>query len=200
MPATKCGGCAKFLSPIEGATCNKCDAVYHRACVGLPKIGTSPYWRCPECTKNERRDNKMETPVRGRVDTMEISSEDMNSPVAPVLAPGSAGKPLASDLPTELRLLKEELCAEFRLMRHEVQKLRAEMTELKESLKVCNDHMSNLDTRVEALELRLDQNSSKETSVDNVIAELRLQLNEREQEVLLNDVEVNGIPEAKGEP
>lgn len=121
----------------------------------------------------------------------------MNSPVAPVLAPGSAGKPLASDLPTELRLLKEELCAEFRLMRHEVQKLRAEMTELKESLKVCNDHMSNLDTRVEALELRLDQNSSKETSVDNVIAELRLQLNEREQEVLLNDVEVNEIPEAK---
>lgn len=68
MPATKCGGCAKFLSPIEGVTCSLCDGVYHRACVGLPKGYTSPSWRCPECSKNERRDNKTETPVRGRLD------------------------------------------------------------------------------------------------------------------------------------
>lgn len=200
MPATKCGGCAKFLSPIEGVTCSLCDGVYHRACVGLPKGYTSPSWRCPECSKNERRDNKTETPVRGRVDaTPGLICETVCSPSTLDGEPCNVGKPPISDITTELRLLKEDLCAEFRLMRHEVQQLRSEMNELKASLKACDDHMHSLDARVDALELKLQEKAMERGSVDDDIAGLKLQLNERDQELLLNDVEVNGIPEGKEE-
>ena len=204
MPAAKCGACAKFLSPVDAAKCSQCNALYHRCCVGLPNIGRiAPTWRCPECNKNAVRDNKAETPVRSRADPVQADnygSEELmdTSPLnctaldATInFSPGLAG---------ELQLFKEELRAEFRLMHQEFQQLRTEMVQLKESLLSSDQRMESLEARVGALELTLEHKvPSDRDPLESTIAELQCQLNERDQELLLNDVEVTGIPEGKDE-
>ncbi|XP_030039725.1 uncharacterized protein LOC115455187 [Manduca sexta] len=198
MPSIRCGGCAKFLSPAEGVKCSICNAAYHRSCVGLPRGTSITSWRCPECTKNDRRDNKAETPVRGRAD-MGHSSDDLMSPGTVGHAENDMVASLSPAVATELRRFKEELCAEFRLMRHEVLQLRTEMAELKDSLKGCAEHMNSLEARVDALEHKLSEKASDKSPLEGVVAELKSQLNERDQELLLNDVEVTGIPESQEE-
>ncbi|KAJ0176311.1 hypothetical protein K1T71_008485 [Dendrolimus kikuchii] len=67
MPTDRCGCYRKFILPVDGARCNKCNCMVHRSCVALPAKGTlSPTWRCPECRKGDVRDNRDDTPVRGR--------------------------------------------------------------------------------------------------------------------------------------
>lgn len=206
MPAAKCGGCAKFLSPIEAAKCRQCNLFYHRACVALPGTGIiAPTWRCPECLKNKVRDNRTETPVRGGMEPAQAEEHgspeelmDMDSPLNNTALDATVN--FSPDLADELRLFKEELRAEFRLMHMELQELRTEMTQLKESITISNERMDNLEARVGALEHKLQHEVQPDRDpVENTIAELKCQLNERDQELLLNDIEVTGIPERKDE-
>lgn len=206
MPAVKCGGCAKFLSPIEAAKCRQCSALYHRVCVNLPAAGVvGSTWRCPECLKNQRRDNRTETPVRGGTDPSQAEEHcspeelmDLDSSINKTALDATAN--ISRDLTDELRLFKEELRTEFRLMHVEFQELRAEMAQIKESLRISDERIDTLETRVGALEHRLQQEVPPDRDpLENTIAELKCQLNERDQELLLNDIEVTGIPESKDE-
>ncbi|KAH9641386.1 hypothetical protein HF086_012673 [Spodoptera exigua] len=68
MPGIQCAGCNRFASATEGVKCgnNRCRRLYHRGCVGFkPDVAVPASWRCPECKKNQVRDNRAETPVRG---------------------------------------------------------------------------------------------------------------------------------------
>ncbi|KAF9418293.1 hypothetical protein HW555_004826, partial [Spodoptera exigua] len=148
MPAVKCGGCAKYLSPIDAAKCNQCDALYHRACVCLPSTGPiSTTWRCPECNKNLRRDNKADTPVRARAAQVEehLSSEELMETSTISCTTLDTTNNLSPDLAVELRQFKEELRGEFRLMHQEFQQLRSEMAQLKESIKTSDERMESLE-------------------------------------------------------
>ncbi|KAJ8721631.1 hypothetical protein PYW07_002406 [Mythimna separata] len=106
----------------------------------------------------------------------------------------------ATDFATELRLFKEELRSEFRLMHREFLQLRTEMAQLKDSLKASDQRVDTLEARVGSLEQRLEQKVLPDRGLlENTIDELRYQLNARDQELLLNDVEVSGVPESKEE-
>ncbi|KAH9635238.1 hypothetical protein HF086_013265 [Spodoptera exigua] len=107
---------------------------------------------------------------------------------------------LSPDLAVELRQFKEELRGEFRLMHQEFQQLRSEMAQLKESIKTSDERMESLEVRVGSLEQRLEQKIVPDKGIlENTIDELRCQLNDRDQELLLNDIEISGIPECKDE-
>lgn len=91
------------------------------------------------------------------------------------------------DLAAELRVFKEELRAEFRLMHKEFLQLRTEVAQLKDALNNSGERMDVIEARVEALELKFEQKilpTSNSDYVDNTIAELKCQLNERDQELL----------------
>ncbi|XP_022822430.1 uncharacterized protein LOC111353550 [Spodoptera litura] len=203
MPTAKCGGCAKFLSPLDAAKCNHCNGLYHRACVCLPSTGyIKPAWRCPECSKNQVRDNKADTPVRTRTAQVEehLNPEELMETSTMSCTTLDATNPLSPDLADELRLFKEELRKEFRLMHRELQQLRTEMAQLKESVRTSDERMESLEARVGSLEQRLEQQVLPEKgSLENTIDELRCQLNDRDQELLVNDIEISGIPESRDE-
>lgn len=205
MPASKCGGCEKYMSPIDAATCCKCGRLHHRACVGLPAQGCiAPAWCCPDCRRNQVRDNGAETPVRGMGNSVlpkQQSPEELMDTSQLNCTTLDATINFSPDLADELRLFKEELRAEFRLMHKEFLKLRTEMAQLKDALNTSCERMDTIEARVEALEIKHEQKilPTHNDHVDNTIAELKCQLNERDQELLLNDIEITGIPECKDE-
>ncbi|CAG5034621.1 unnamed protein product [Parnassius apollo] len=61
--------------------------------------------------------------------------------------------------------------------------------------------MSEIETRISALENKSSQiaTSSNTIALEDAIAELKVQLNNRDQELLSNDVEISGITELGGE-
>lgn len=187
----KCGGCGKFLSSLEAAKCEKCKGAYHRACVGLSPLGTMPIsWNCPECKKNIARDNASDTPVRGRdhiQDTCPLSVRELKD------------DQLSSIIKTELKLIKEEILRE---VRSEFQILRDEFLDFRSTLVMYGDRLSALEERVTTMETLNNTQFLSETTSENVkdlINQLKCDINDRDQDLLANDIEIANLPEPRNE-
>ncbi|KOB76673.1 Zinc finger DNA binding protein [Operophtera brumata] len=80
-----------------------------------------------------------------------------------------------------------------------------EMRELRSDLSAArsnfNERLDAFDARLLALEIARDDpiKSVETSSLEQALVDVKLQLNEREQEYLLNDVVITGFPEQKGE-
>ncbi|KAH9633485.1 hypothetical protein HF086_013162 [Spodoptera exigua] len=207
MPGIKCGGCSRFASPVDGARCGKCRVLYCRVCGGFPaKASVPPTWRCPECKKNIARDNRNDTPVRGPtqsppsdvagISVMESStpSRDVTSLNAATTTRESSPVP-SSDLHAILHELRA-VRAEIQVFRREME---VEMSELKTALSCCSARVDGLEARVDALELRATSRPTNSDNVGDIVEELRRELNERDQELLANDIEVSNLPEERAE-
>ncbi|XP_022831319.1 uncharacterized protein LOC111359858 [Spodoptera litura] len=216
MPGTKCGGCGRFISTQDGAKCTKCQEIYHRACVGIPtKSGIAQGWRCPECKKHIARDNRTETPVRGSAqspsaDTNKMTAmADSGEPRSP-RAGAEGGLSLAASAPllglsvaaeTNLQMIVVEL----RAVREEIKGFRkemeVEMSRLGAALGVCSARVDGLEARLDVLEQRATATtvSSGSCNLDRVVEDLRREINDRDQDLLVNDVEVSNLPETKSE-
>lgn len=190
--AIKCLKCAKFVSPADAAKCTKCNESYHRICVRLIDKGTIPtFWQCPECKKNVRRDNESETPVRS-------SQAEAQTPVAPLISSGSPlmgsaiSKESQKDVASQLQAIMEEL----RSLRQEVLELRKE---LKSSSDACNGRMDTIEARLLVLEERHAEKPADATAVEGVVEQLKRELNERDQELMANDLVIANLQESQTE-
>lgn len=97
-----------------------------------------------------------------------------------------------------------DVAMELRLLRDELRAYRAdhlkEVAEMQASLKACNERIDALWTRMDAFEtVSLNKPLSGHLEVEEVVAQLRGELNEREQELLANDIEIANLPENNGE-
>ncbi|CAG9790223.1 unnamed protein product [Diatraea saccharalis] len=97
----------------------------------------------------------------------------------------------------------------------ELRLLGKEMQETRLQVQVLNETLGALGARVDVCESRLDKLTSRieniescgmgsvmgcdGTALANTIESLRAELNERDQELLMNDLEITCIPEQKGE-
>ncbi|XP_052754194.1 uncharacterized protein LOC128201412 [Galleria mellonella] len=192
----KCGGCGRFLNASESAKCNNCNIVYHRSCVALPTSGVvAPSWRCPECNKNVIRNNKPDTPVRGPAHFV--------SQVVPTESIAMDTSILDDSVGKSKQDLNRAILAELRAIRIEFQEFRTELIDLRATIKACNERMNAMDVKLLELEKRINVPPSSSSSdmlhLNDVIAQLRQDLNDRDQESLINDLEIINIPEDKGE-
>lgn len=193
----KCGGCGKFLSSTEAANCSKCRSWYHRACVGVQHTGrVSTPWHCPECTKNLARNNQSETPVRAHAPSSAEHEESLvnlmdTSPINSTALDTTQELNL-NILRTELGLFKQDF---LKIVRDEFKLLRDDLSELRSSVNATNDRLSNLEERVAVLE----NNNTQPQASSELITQLRNDINDRDQELLANDLQISNIPETSGE-
>ncbi|XP_048001436.1 uncharacterized protein LOC125238207 [Leguminivora glycinivorella] len=180
-------------------------------------------WKCVECRSAEPKTSNINTPVRGHhpaghanvnvhrgaqalVDlslvgpegdssVMEVSYTDGNT------TPRDNGLNLTSVndsqlLVTELRLFREEM----RAMSLEIRALRTSLQSLSARIDGCDGRIDELCARVESLESGPQQSDSGvNKSLAETVSLLRLELNDRDQELLLNDIEISSVPETNGE-
>ncbi|CAG9134000.1 unnamed protein product [Plutella xylostella] len=141
----------------------------------------TPNWVCPGCASgNQPPAPIVDAPVAEGMDSLELPE--------PVVSDGRHNS-TANDTTEEFKV---ELGLEIRLFREELSAVREELRLFR-----AEERLSTLDSRVDVLEKRVMEGTG--SRLESVIAELRLELNEKDQELLGNDVEVSNLPEENGE-
>ncbi|VVD05654.1 unnamed protein product [Leptidea sinapis] len=89
------------------------------------------------------------------------------------------------------------LAREMRLLREEISAFRSELSRLTNVVDDCCKRLDGVEARIS----KLEQHTSNETqsAVSVSVENLQRRLNECEQEGLLNDLDITGIPENSGE-
>lgn len=189
-----CRKCGKFMAKSEDAKCERCKSLYHRTCVGMSPTGmVSSSWHCPDC-KKYIRDSASETSERVR-DPVQVQS------TCHLPKNTTTGNQMTVNFISEIKKIKEEIVRDFR---SEFQLLRDELLEFKSAMVLCGDRISALEDRVTALEGINNNHSQHSTSmyasnIDEIISHLKSDLNDRDQELLSNDVEISNLPECPQE-
>lgn len=214
--AVKCAACGKFTtkeSP-ETTTCTGCNNIYHLSCVGVQdRSKITIGWTCPECRAKVPRNNNDDTPIKV---TTERDSYVLSSRMS---SKDSARDKVAdSSVAEELKMFREVFKEELSGMRNELQEVRRELSNVSSSLLLCNKRIDDLESRVtrvenqccnriDELEIRIfsvekqiaDRNLTDTAGLEATINNLKAELNDRDQELLLNDIDITGIPEVKAE-
>lgn len=98
----------------------------------------------------------------------------------------------------ELRLFREEMCS----TRRQLTELNNTLSALSARMNGCEEKVNALTLRTGDLERRLEEsltNGSSDKKLMESIQQLKSELNDRDQELLSNDIEISCIPEEKGE-
>lgn len=191
----------------ESLKCCLCKMIYHHQCINMTSaryrelIKTS--WRCHSCDnitqRASRRPKGDETPTR----------RQHEEPIPP--APASSAKPKSTDdvigspstpgtityekfemlLDAKLNQFKTTITSEFNLIVEKLQET------YQAELECLRNENSKLKEKFALLEKKVS--CSNTAQMGETIINLQNQLNERDQELLTNDVEITGIPEYKSE-
>ncbi|CAG9796323.1 unnamed protein product [Diatraea saccharalis] len=198
----KCAGCLQVITDRQYLRCCVCSQYYDIICANVSEQRfrntlTGQHrlnWKCDACKNMEPKVDNSNTPLREHDDKVTRRRG------ASVLSPPEEN----SDAQWDMRSLIEEL----RLFRKEMQEMRIQVQSFNETLgalmsrvDICEDRLDDLTLRIDKLE-RCDAASesvNNNTALTNTIDSLKAELNERDQELLMNDVEITCIPEQKGE-
>ncbi|CAK1579703.1 unnamed protein product [Parnassius mnemosyne] len=189
--ANKCGLCGKFLSQTDGVKCSKCPLAYHRHCVNInPDTKISAKWMCKTSKPKGSCSGVNSTP---RQSSTHAETEVITETFMDVRVQGSNERLLAQ----EIRFLRTELqtfSGEMVNFRQEVGKLNATKTEF-------NSILDSVENRVTCLELQVkdEKKVAPASELVETVAQLKRDLNYKDQAALLNDLELIGVPEQNGE-
>ncbi|CAG9790321.1 unnamed protein product [Diatraea saccharalis] len=196
-----CGACGRFLSPVGAATCGDCLIKYHRVCANISeKAQISKDWVCSNCKKDSRRGDNRQTPVKRSSGTeiSAVSSRGLSPSSHRVLA--SDSRQFGEDVGdhTDVGGLRE-FFREFKEGMEEIRDFRREMAKLRESFTAYTERLDGLERRLEAVEKRRDGgDSARVAELKSAVSGLKQELNDREQEMLLSDLEIGHLPEERG--
>lgn len=172
------------MTATGGVGCSSCVLKYHRACLAIPErapIGKE--WSCPNCKKNVRKGDNNHTPVKGLYDepVAAAGAAPSSSPKEGTLSDAPAGR---GD-------------GELIIFMAEMREFRKEMTQL---LGALRSRMDTVERRLDALEQAGPGVAVPGGTADleRTIVELKQELNDRDQEALLSDLEIGQLPEESG--
>ncbi|CAG9784126.1 unnamed protein product [Diatraea saccharalis] len=173
-------------------------------------------WKCTLCVSKQPRTDNTNTPVRSAEDKittkrgaattsphsqLDISMMDINcenNTSDNSRETGLSGSNL-DVLIYELRLFREELST----TRRKIGELNVSLSNLVSRMDACETTIDKLNARVEKLEQRINRDPLILEPDNNTflasMEQLKHEINDRDQELLLNDIELACIPEQKGE-
>lgn len=196
----KCAACGKFLASSVGASCSVCPSLYHKECVLLPETApVSRDWACPACKKKEPKGDS--TPVRGNC-SQEVAGGTSAAPqlAASRRAVAARAAPAVAPAPPAPGFGVQELRHELAECMAEMREFRREIAEFRVSVAGISARMDGIEQRLEAVEQRNTGPGAVEVAqLERTVAQLKLELNDRDQEALQSDIEIGHLPEEKGE-
>ncbi|CAG9782468.1 unnamed protein product [Diatraea saccharalis] len=219
MPTKNCAGCLQAIKSRQFLCCCSCGESYDLLCANVSEQRfrntlTGEHrqkWKCDECRSREPKSNNSDTPARAHDDDKVTRRRGASavSPVegsSPVEAPESSSHKTLEVLSGKLEMLVEEI----RTFRNEMSETRQRVLTFDEKLfglvtqvETCVSEVKELRTRVEQLENRSGCDAISDyahsSPLVNTIESLKAELNERDQELLLNDIEVTCVPEQRVE-
>lgn len=198
----KCNSCGKFMSHTGGgggAVCAKCKCAYHKQCVALAKSAVPKNWLCTNCSKPTSTRQEDSAGTHGH----DGETSPCTTPEQSEGSPSNHNNIL--DLTSKVELMFIEMKSLRKEIKDEISKYHHDIKELLQEVKSCKNSMEKVSTRVGELEgriLTLENTKYAQEDSQEMLKEmekLKEELNEKEQDALLNDIEIIGIPEQKGE-
>lgn len=201
-----CRACGRFLSQTDGVTCIKCSTAFHRKCVSVTdSMPFLPSRFCPHC-----KDVKESGSTSGdagpssqeRQEAGEGLAEDQQGPMNSTAL--NVTEEFNLDLVMEIRHFRLDMQA----MREEIRDMRGEIREFHDDVSFLKAAMANNSAQIESMCARIDALETKAATyespsyiaeLENAIVELKLEINDRDQDMLSNDLELTNIPEEPNE-
>ncbi|KAI8441229.1 hypothetical protein MSG28_014878 [Choristoneura fumiferana] len=175
-------GSNSSVAELEAAVAAQCK--YHKGCVAVPDgMAVARDWVCPECKSKPKRADNNSTPGKGA----------SGSPAAAAAPAGAPTPPSGGE--TEVAALRREM-AEY------IAEQREFRAEIRASLKSMGERMDEIERRLDAVESREAEVAPRGGDVEQLqqtVERLQLELNDRDQDALLADLDIGQLPEEPGE-
>lgn len=176
-------------------------------------------WRCPLCTSRHPKTDNTNTPIRAAADKQAsgvtlhrgaASDSPMHLDMSLVEQPVSLGElndtshnitVEMTDMQTilmEMRSFRDEMRGEMHTNREHMLRVEDALLSLTTRMAVCETRVTKFEERLEKLEQLVNTKQDDKFLLDS-IAQLKADLNDRDQDLLLNDVEVACVPEQGSE-
>lgn len=215
--------CASCLKTIEGKRflkCQICTKKYDLSCANVTDYRFNSTmtahqklaWKCAQCLKKEPRlggtpvhsikdgvTRKRGAAARSPLNTSIEESLDLSS--LSIVHNDESRKEDVSDIQLlikEVRQFREEMSA----TRSQIEIFNMNISKLNDRMNSCDSRIDQLNKRYDVLEQRLENSITVEPvdrALYDTVQQLKSELNDRDQELLMNDVEISCIPESRGE-
>lgn len=203
-----CAGCKRDLGK-HYLKCSSCDLMYNLDCANVSDrryvLMTPEHKRnfvCQSCLLKRPKTDNTNTPIRPGANNASKFSTNPAVKESHLENVTLRNKKVAPEKTDDM-----ETANELKLFREDIRAFRSELVDLKSVVKELSVTFKKYNERFDALEGKVVmlENKFKELQVDNneslqcKVAQLELAVQEREQELLQNDIEISGISESKGE-
>lgn len=212
----KCAGCRNAILRREFLKCEICKEIYDLECANVSYklfsiMERKNSWKCPECISKRPKVGNLNTPARkpsnsnacnispnSLVDESYNVTQRIRQPAASaeLSSPSEVNDSECDDPMSEIKLYVNEM----RAMRKEMSSFLQTMAALTDTIKAQNARLDGLESRIEILENRTPESQHNEvTLLQESISLLKMEIQDRDQEFLLNDVEISNFPEIRNE-
>ncbi|CAG9783782.1 unnamed protein product [Diatraea saccharalis] len=216
-----CGGCRRVIEDRRFLYCGGCKQFYDLNCANVSEqrfynTFTKEHreaWRCVLCKSGQPKTDNTNTPVRAGADGVTVQrGASVRSPqqldiMSIVEQPMSLNDTTHSmnievidfqSFVMEMRAFRQEMRDEIRSNRSRIERLSETVLSLSDKVIECEDRIVMMNERINSLENRVSKVQT-DTSLAASVEQLKAELNDRDQDLLLNDVEISCIHEQKGE-
>lgn len=208
----QCAGCHQAVPKREHFKCANCKAPYDLECANVSmkcyKLMTKENrekWKCPECISKTPKGGNLTTPIRSAVYTGNEPTElcNITHRVKPTQSSASRGSKAKADNDDGSPIQQEETMLfwkEIKAFRIEMTNLREAVSELTNAVKTQISRIDHMETRLDALEIQnAGTHGADNKFLEATITQLKIEIQDRDQDLLANDVEIAGLPEAANE-
>lgn len=172
-------------------------------------------WQCPECQSKMPKTGNANTPVRS-TSPIECPTKPHDQNVTKRAKPSQFAASEEEDLVPNIEVQEKiddkevttgSIMAELKLFSDEMRAARVEMGVFRETvagltatIKAQNIRIEQLENKVDLLECKLNETHRCNVSdMEETILKLKMEIQDRDQDMLINDVEIAGFPEVKNE-
>lgn len=127
---------------------------------------------------------------------VEVRKQVFTPPPSVTVAVDDTSLNVVPEIPQDVGSALKMVVEELRTLRFEVLELRKDVAELKASNDSCHTRMDGIESRLEALEKHHAAGCDPTT---NLIQQLKRDINDRDQELMANDLVIGNIPESQAE-
>ncbi|KAL4720385.1 hypothetical protein ACJJTC_009257 [Scirpophaga incertulas] len=220
MNSKSCGGCLQVIKNRQFLCCCVCATYYDLLCANVSEHRfrntlTGEHrmnWKCAACISREPKVDNSDTPVRGHDDkVMRRRGGAVPSPAecsSPEVVPSPVHCNIPDTVPKPSCVTLEALAGRLDMLVSEIRVFSLEMADTRRQVQAFDSKLSGLVTQVETcvsevkeLRARVEKLEKRAPSgtIEDTIESFKAELNARDQELLLNEVEFTCIPEHKGE-
>lgn len=194
-----CAGCLKPITSRHYVKCSVCLQVYDRACANVMDRRPSPdflsNWKCLTCVSKEP---ESDVPLNGGA---VLESRPGTLHTSPSLLQNETSLNETVEL-SDLQLLLMEVRQfreEMRATRIQVELLNSTISNIGARMDNCEKTVGQLCSRMDVVESRSTECNMCPEDMFHTIEQLKSDLNDRDQDILANDIEITNVSEHSGE-